>query len=81
MNIVAVPRLIAPNLNVSPGRRATRLRAAQNLQRQGRTMQRRAAASQGGYATLPLGLVVRFNVHKYDRTKCDHPNIMVMVVA
>ena len=23
---------------------------------------------------------MRFNVHKYDRTKCDHPNIMVMVV-
>ena len=72
---------IAPNMNVSPGRRASRLQAAQNLQQQGRTMQRRAAASQGGYDTLPLGLVVRFNLHKYDRTKCDHTNIMVMVVA
>ena len=72
---------IAPNLNVSPGRRASRLKAAENLQRQGVTMQRRAEASQGGYATLPLGLVVRFNVDKYDRTKCDHASIMVMVVA
>ena len=78
---ITTTSIIAPNLNVSPGRRATRHQAAQNLQRQGLTMQRRATVSQGGYADLPLGLVVRFNISKYDRTKCDASSIMVMVVA
>eukprot|EP01043_Picozoa_sp_COSAG02_P011294 COSAG02_NODE_414_length_22826_cov_9.001364_12_plen_191_part_00 len=34
-----------------------------------------------GYVDLPLGLVVRFNISKFDRTKCDASSIMVMVVA
>ena len=43
-------------------------------------MQRHSQVAQGGHLNLPLGLVVRFNVDKYDRTKLDASNMMVVVV-
>jgi hypothetical protein len=72
--------VIVPDPKVSPHRSAARAGAAQNLQKQGRTMQRRSQVAQGGHLNLPLGLVVRFNVDKYDRTKLDASNMMVVVV-
>jgi hypothetical protein len=72
--------VIVPDPKVSPHRSAAWAGAAQNLQKQGRTMQRRSQVAQGGHLNLPLGLVVRFNVDKYDRTKLDASNMMVVVV-
>ena len=63
---------IVPDANVSPKRAHARAEAAKNLQKQGRVMQRRSQQAQGGHVNLPLGLVVRHAVDKYDRTKLDH---------
>ena len=71
---------IVPDVNVSPRRAQARAEAAQNMQKQGRVMQRRSQQAQGGHVNLPLGLVVRHNVDKYDRTKLDRSNLLAVVV-
>jgi hypothetical protein len=44
-------------------------------------MIRNATQSQGGYTTLPVGIVVRHSIAKEDQTKCDPASILVVVVA
>ena len=77
---VTVDSEIVPDPRVSPGRRAAQAQAAQNLQNQGKRMQRRAAQAQGGYLNLPLGLVVRHRISQHDRAKCDTPTMLAVVV-
>jgi hypothetical protein len=71
---------IVPDVDVSPNRARARAQAAENLQKQGLIMQRRAQQAQGGHVNLPLGLVVRHKVDKYDRTKLDPSNLLAVVV-
>ena len=78
---VTVDSIIVPDARVSPRRRISQARAAENLQRQGRVMQRRAQRAQGGYLNLPLGLVVRHRISSHDRAKGDTPTMLAVVVA
>lgn len=72
--------VIVPAIGVSPARAQARAQAARNLQKQGQLMRRRSQQAQGGHVNLPLGLVVRHCVDKYDRTKLDPSNMLVVVV-
>ena len=46
----------------------------------GQKMQRMARKAQGGYETLPLGLVIRHRVDANDRAKTDAPTMFAVVV-
>ena len=77
---VTVDSVIVPEPRVSPRRSAAQAMAAKNLQKQGQQMQRMARKAQGGYETLPLGLVIRHRVDANDRAKTDPPTMFAVVV-
>jgi hypothetical protein len=78
---VTVDSAISLDPTVSPTRARVQKEAAQNLQSQGKRMQRMARKAQGGYENLPLGLVVRHRIDVNDRAKTDPSTMLAVVVA